>query len=323
MGVISYFTGCRGATGFGSGATAEKVAKGISLESKVVIVTATGATSGIGFETARVLAKHGAHVVIPARKLQNAEAAKSKIQREFPNARVTVLELDLSSLKSVRKFVDDFKALNLPLHILINNAGMTANNFQLSPDGLELDFATNHMGPFLLTELLLDKMIQTASQTGVQGRIVMVASEGHRYVPKGGIEFDKLNDKNSFQWITSYGRSKLANILHTRELASRLKDKGANVTVNSLHPGTIKTNLGRDFNQTSAKLLLFLASPLCKSIPQGAATTMLLAVHPCMEGVSGKYYLDCNEADCTPHAKDMKLAAELWTFSEEFIKSHP
>ncbi|XP_024516233.1 short-chain dehydrogenase TIC 32, chloroplastic [Selaginella moellendorffii] len=320
VGFFSYFTGKRGPSGFGSSSTAEDVAQGISLHSQVAIIT--GSTSGIGFETARVLAKHGAHVVVPARKVKDSEGVRSRILKEFPDATVSVGELDLSSLASVRKFVSEFKALELPLNMIINNAGISSGKFVLSPEGLELDFATNHMGHFLLVELLLDDVIKTSSETGIEGRIVIVSSEAHKFAPKQ-IVYEKLNDKDSFSWTGAYGRSKLANIWHAKELARRLQERNVNVTANALHPGAIDTNLGRDFNKILVSTVFFLGKPFLKTVPQGAATTVYAAIHPSMRGVTGKYLCDCNEAECSATANDMKMAAELWEFSEKFVASHP
>ncbi|XP_024542096.1 short-chain dehydrogenase TIC 32, chloroplastic [Selaginella moellendorffii] len=320
MDFLRYLFGCKGQSGYGSSTTAEQVADGISLSSYTAIVT--GATSGIGVETARVLAKQGACVVIPVRKLQSGEEVRCKILQEFPDANVAILELDLSSLKSVRKFVANFKALKLPLNILINNAGIAAGKFVLSEDGLELDFATNYMGHFLLVELLIEDMIKTARESGKEGRIVIVSSEAHRFTPTGGIALDKINDKKSFWYATSYGQSKLANLLHCKELSKRLQEMGdVNVTVNALHPGSISTGIGRDFNALFTRTIFALGSPFLKNVSQGAATTVYAAVHPSLKGISGKYLMDCNEADCHANAKDMKLANKLWAFSMTFLSS--
>jgi NAD(P)-dependent dehydrogenase (short-subunit alcohol dehydrogenase family) len=154
----------------------------------------TGATSGVGKETARVLAKRGAHVIMAVRNTKAGEETKLKFLEEDPSATLDVMQLDLGSLASVRKFAGDFRAQNLPLNILINNAGAVLPDFELSEDGMEKTFATNHIGPFLLTNLLLDTMKKTAKDTGEEGRIVMVASHAHALASKG-IPYDSLNDK--------------------------------------------------------------------------------------------------------------------------------
>jgi retinol dehydrogenase-12 len=174
-----YLLGSPGASGFGSKSTAEEVLTACpDLGSLTAIIT--GATSGIGAETARVLAKRGARVVIPARNVKAAEEMRARIRGEFPGADVLVLHLDLSSLASVRAFARRFLALGLPLHLLINNAGKFSHGqLALSEDGVEMTFATNYLGHFLLTELLLGRMAETAAETGVQGRIVNVSSSVH------------------------------------------------------------------------------------------------------------------------------------------------
>ncbi|KAK4755315.1 hypothetical protein SAY87_009072 [Trapa incisa] len=251
-GIFLLVTGCRGPSGFGSASTAEEVTEGIDASGLTVIVT--GGASGLGLETARVLALRGAHVIIAARNLRAAEDAKNSILEQCRTANVDVLKLDLCSIQSVRSFVESFKALDLPLNILINNAGVMFCPFQLSEDGIEAQFATNHIGHFLLTELLLDKMKYTARVTGIEGRIVNLSSLAHAHTYKNGIEFDKINDQRSYEDKKAYGQSKLANILHANELSRRLKEEGANITVNSVHPGLIMTDLMRHSVTLMSKL---------------------------------------------------------------------
>ncbi|KAF5799358.1 putative very-long-chain 3-oxoacyl-CoA reductase [Helianthus annuus] len=203
-----------------------------------------GGASGIGLETTRVLTMRGAHVIIAARNIKAANEAKQAILKNNENAKIDVLELDLSSLNSVNAFVHTFKALNLPLNILINNAGVMFCPYQLSQDGIEMHFATNYLGHFHLTNLLLDKMKETATTTGIEGRIVILSSLAHAYTYEQGIRFEKINDKDSYS-KKAYGQSKLANILHANELTRRLKEEGVNITVNSVNPGFIMTDLMR------------------------------------------------------------------------------
>lgn len=313
--LIDYLTGALGRSGFGSKSTAEDVTSGLSLSHLTAIVT--GATSGIGAESARVLAKQGARIVIPARNLQAAEELKDSIEKETPGARIIILRMDLSSLSSVRSFVLQFLSLELPLNILINNAGVYCKSFRTSDDGLEMCFATNHLGHFVLTNLLLDKMVESAKESGMEGRIVNVASCLHTWVGNGGIEFEKLNDKQSFVESINYARSKLANILHAKELARRLKEAGAYVTANSLHPGIVRTNIIRDRGGIVTDAILSVASIFMKTIPQGAATICYVATHPNVKGVSGKYFVDCNQAECSECTKNKQQACELWHYSEQ------
>ncbi|XP_074588154.1 short-chain dehydrogenase TIC 32, chloroplastic-like [Curcuma longa] len=317
MGYFREATGIRGPSGFSSRTTAEQVTDGIDASGRTVIIT--GGSSGIGAETARVMALRGAHVVIGARNLEAADAVKQNILQNTPSAKIDIIELELSSQKSVRAFADKFLAMNLPLHILINNAGVMNCPFSLSEDGIELQFATNHIGHFLLTNLLLDKIKSTAEETGIEGRIVILSSGSHMLTYREGIRFDKINDKKAYNSHSAYGQSKLANILHAKELAKHLKEEGVNVTANAVHPGQIKTNLMRHsvLFVTTMRIIFFI---LWKNIPQGAATSCYVALHPSAKGVSGEYFADCNIDRTTAHGRDEGLAKKLWEFSETLIK---
>ncbi|KAJ7972528.1 Short-chain dehydrogenase TIC 32, chloroplastic [Quillaja saponaria] len=318
MGIISLITGKPGPSGFGSASTAEQVTEGIDASNLTAIVT--GGASGIGLETARVLALRKAHVIIAARNLEAANEAKHLILKDNVTARVNVLKLNLCSIRSIRAFVDNFNALNLPLNILINNAGVMFCPYKLSEDGIEMQFATNHLGHFLLTNLLLDKMKNTARATGIEGRIVNLSSIAHLHTYEDGIQFDKINDEIGYSDKKAYGQSKLANILHANELSRRLQEEGVNITANSVHPGFIMTPLMRH----SALLMKFLKMFtffMWKDIPQGAATTCYVALHPSLKGVYGKYYLDGNEFEPSQFARDEMLARKLWDFSNKLVNS--
>ncbi|XP_027175064.1 short-chain dehydrogenase TIC 32, chloroplastic [Coffea eugenioides] len=311
-------TGIPGPSGFGSASTAEQVTQGIDASNLTAIVT--GGASGIGFETARVLALRKAHVVIAARNVEAANEARQNIVKENGTARVDVLKLDLCSIKSIKAFADDFYALGLPLNILINNAGVMFCPYQLSQDGIEMQFATNHLGHFYLTNLLLDKMKHTANSTGIEGRIVNLSSVAHVHTYRGGIRFDRINDKDSYSDKKAYGQSKLANILHANELSRRLQEEGANITVNSVHPGLIMTNLMRH-SALLMRVLQAFTFILWKNVPQGAATTGYVALHPSLQGVTGKYFLDCNEFPPSKLARDKALAKRLWDFSDKLVNA--
>uniref|UniRef100_A0A8R7U3Z2 WW domain-containing oxidoreductase n=2 Tax=Triticum urartu TaxID=4572 RepID=A0A8R7U3Z2_TRIUA len=306
----------KGASGFSWASTADQVTAGVSAAGLTAIVT--GASSGIGAETARVLAARGAHVVMAVRNLAAAEAVRQDVLAESPAGSVEVMELDLSSLDSVRKFAADFAARGLPLNILINNAGVMATPFSLSKDGIEMQFATNHVGHFLLTNLLLETMKKTSRESSVEGRIVNVSSEAHRFAYKEGIRFAKLNDKEEYSTIAAYGQSKLANILHANELARRFKEEGVNMTANSLHPGVIITNLLRHHSildvvhRTLGKLVL-------KNAKQGAATQCYMALHPGAKGVSGRYWSDSNMYEPSEKAKDAELGKKLWDYTLDLV----
>lgn len=318
MDLIHLITGIPGPSGFGSASTAEEVTNGINAENLTVIVT--GGASGIGLETARVLALRGAQVIIPARNLDAANKAKQQILKENANANIHVLKLDLCSVKSIAAFADDFHSLNLPLNILINNAGVMFCPYQLSEDGVEMQFATNHLGHFYLTNLLLDKMKNTARESGIEGRIVNLSSIAHTHTYSEGIRLEKFNDQKGYNDKKAYGQSKLANILHANELSQRLQAEGVNITVNSVHPGIIMTNLMRHslFLMYIVKVFTYL---FWKNVPQGAATTCYAALHPKLKGVTGKYFSDCNEFKPSKLATNGNLGKKLWDFSTKLVNS--
>ncbi|XP_022737879.1 short-chain dehydrogenase TIC 32, chloroplastic-like [Durio zibethinus] len=319
---VKYLIGSTGASGFGSKSTAEQVTETCpDLGSITAIVT--GATSGIGAETARVLAKRGARLVLPARNLKAAEDAKAMILSEFPDSEIIAMALDLSSLISVRNFVSEFESLDLPLNLLINNAGKFAHEHAISEDGIEMTFATNYLGHFLLTKLLLNKMIKTAKQKGVQGRIVNVSSSIHCWFSGDmiGCLGQISRSKSQYDATRAYALSKLANVLHTKELAQRLKQV-SNVTVNCVHPGIVRTRLTREREGLITDLAFLLASKLLKTIPQAAATTCYVATHPRLVNISGKYFADCNEAWTSKLGSNSNEAARLWAASEIMVSRH-
>ncbi|KAH9720374.1 NAD(P)-binding Rossmann-fold superfamily protein [Citrus sinensis] len=254
------------------------------------------ATSGIGAETARVLAKRGVRVVIPARDLKRAAEVKEGIQRESPNAEVLLFEIDLSSLVSVQRFCHQFLALGLPLNILINNAGVYSKNLEFSEDKIEMTFATNYLGHYLLTEMVLEKMIETAAETGVQGRIINLSSVIHSWVKRDDFCFTRLLNPKNYNGTCAYAQSKLATIMHAKEMSRQLKARNARVTINVVHPGIVKTGIIR-----------------------GASTTCYAALSPQIEGVSGKYFADCNESNCSALANDESEAKKLWKQTRALI----
>ncbi|KAL3619519.1 hypothetical protein CASFOL_037089 [Castilleja foliolosa] len=317
---VKYLLGTAGASGFGSKSTAEQVTD-VCLDLRRITAVITGATSGIGAETARVMAKRGARLVLPARSLKAAEETKACILSEFPDSEIVVMWLDLSSLDSVRRFVAEFESLNLPLNLLINNAGKFSYDHAISEDGVEMTFATNYLGHFLLTKLLLKKMIETAKTSGIQGRIVNVSSSIHSWFSGDMIHYLGLITKNKREYdgTRAYALSKLANVLHTKELARRLREMEANVTVNCVHPGIVRTRLTRDREGLITDLVFLLASKLLKTIPQAAATTCYVGTNPRLANESGKYFSDCNEASTSKLGCSLAEAAKLWAASEIMV----
>ncbi|MQM16806.1 hypothetical protein Taro_049767 [Colocasia esculenta] len=248
MGLLwSWFGLGTGPSGFSSSSTAEQVTDGIDATHLTAIVT--GATSGIGKETARVLALRGATVILPARTLEAGDKVKESLLEANPAAKIDVMEMDLSSLASVESFAGAFLSSDRPLNILINNAGVMCCPFQLSRDGLELQFATNHLGHFLLTNLLLEKMKATAKETGVEGRIVVISSDAHRRADDSWLDLNTINNESKYWALRAYWRSKLSNILHANELSRRLKG-AATTCYLALHPG-VKDVSGRFFTDSN------------------------------------------------------------------------
>ncbi|XP_014285499.1 retinol dehydrogenase 11 [Halyomorpha halys] len=281
------------------------------LDGKVVIVT--GSNTGIGRYTALDLARRGAEVIMACRDLEKAEAAAGGIRKRVPEANLKVMRLDLSSLESVRSFCKDFLASYDNLHLLINNAGVMLSPWKLSEDGFEIHFATNHLGHFLLTMLLLPTICKSAPS-----RIINVSSMVHRIC--ASMSYEDLNNEKLYSPTGAYARSKVANVLFTKELARRLK--GTEVTAVSLHPGVVNTEIPRHLNDLYFPGAYWLYSKmgwwLMKSPKQGAQTTLYCALEDCVE--SGLYYDDCAVLESSPMSNDPNVAKELWDKSLEWVK---
>jgi NAD(P)-dependent dehydrogenase (short-subunit alcohol dehydrogenase family) len=244
----------------------------------------TGANTGIGFESARVLAEHGAQVVLACRELDKATAAAARIAAAFPAAEVAVVQVDLASLGSVRRAATDLVAGYERIDLLINNAGVMEPPYERTPGGFELTFATNHLGHFALTGLLLDRLLQSPGS-----RIVTVSSEGHA---RGMIDFDDLQSEQAYRPAEAYYQSKLANLLFTYELDRRLLAAGAQTTALACHPGIVFTNLYRTRSSLERALLSprlrLLNSRLVQSVEMGALPTLRAATDPAAKG--GEFY---------------------------------
>ncbi len=272
-----------------------------SMKGRVCLIT--GASSGIGRETARALARMGATVVMTGRSVERGEAAMGQILRETPGAAVDFIPADFSSLEAVRSLVAGFAAKHSTLHVLINNAGTITAKRQLSADGYEMQFAVNHLAHFLLTSLLLDTVKASAP-----ARIVNTSSGLHR---RGGIDFEDLQAERRYGFIRAYARSKLANVLFTYEFARRLT--GSGVTANCFSPGMTRTDLGRDLSGVSG----FFFRHMGKPAEEGALTAVYLASSPEVEGVTGKYFSDSKEAKSSDASHDSATARRLWETSEK------
>jgi NAD(P)-dependent dehydrogenase (short-subunit alcohol dehydrogenase family) len=288
-------------SGFDAGATAEQVTAGVDLTGKLAVVT--GCTSGIGFETMRVLAKRGAHVVGTSRSRTRAEEACRKvIGSTIP------VQLDLGDFDSVARCADDIHTLRSPVDMLINNAGYLAggNERQLI-NGVEKHFVINHLGHFILTNRLMDRLY-----ISTQGRIVNVASRAaYRRAPDDGIRFDDLAMSNEYSDLLAYGQSKLANVLFSLQLAELLR--GTRITSNALHPGVINTDIDRNLNPVMRFGFGLLVSLSGKSIEEGAATTCYVATSNKLGNISGRYFEDCDAVtiENMGHMQDMAMAERL------------
>jgi len=279
------------------------------LSGKTAIVT--GANSGIGYETARVLAHKGATVILACRNQQKGEAALRQIGQDHPGAKAELMQLDLSNLASVRHFTDEFASHYDRLDLLINNAGIMRTPFGKTADGFELQFGTNHLGHFALTGLLLDIIIRTP-----QARVVTVSSGGERF---GKIDFDNLNAEQSYDAGDAYSQSKLANLLFTYELQRRFEDGAVYTLAAAAHPGWTVTNL-----QVHWRMLQIL-NPLIGQQPViGALPTLFAATAPDVDG--GDYYGPDGwlalrghpiKVKSSERSYDLAVAAKLWAFSEE------
>ncbi len=277
----------------------------MSMEGKICIVT--GANSGIGKATAIGLANLSATVVMLCRSKETGEEAKKEIIELTGNNNVDLILCDLSSQKEIRNFVAEFQKKYKNLHVLINNAGVMKKQGAISIDGYEMNFAVNHLAPFLLTNLLLEILKLSAPS-----RIINVSSAAHRMAK---LNFDDLQSKNKKMRLMSiYGNSKLALMLVSYELSRRLE--GTGVTVNTVHPGMIDTNLGRDMSKFSQKF----GKGLFKKPEVGAETSIYLASSPEVEGITGKYYTKKEQKQSSKECYDEENAKKLWKITEEMTR---
>ncbi|KAG5834173.1 hypothetical protein ANANG_G00258640 [Anguilla anguilla] len=278
----------------------------VELKGKTAIVT--GANTGIGKFVALDFARRGARVILACRSEARGSAAVREIRRRSGNQDVHVRLVDTSSLASVRAFAEGILREEKQLHILVNNAGASGLRRAITPDGLEVSFATNHLGPFLLTSLLLDLMKSSAP-----ARIVNVSSVNHW---KGVVDFSHFHGDNlTYTMDSIYNHTKLHNILCTNELARRLQ--GTGVTANSLHPGVVMTEVMRNYNWLIRLIFNLVGIFFFKSAEEGAVTTIYCAVSEEVEGISGKYFdSDCSLVLPAPLARDSALATKDFEICE-------
>ncbi|MGB0387481.1 MAG: SDR family oxidoreductase [Ardenticatenaceae bacterium] len=274
------------------------------MKDKICMVT--GGTSGIGEVTARVLAEKGASVIVVGRNPEKGAATISRIRQASGNPSVEFMRVDFSVQGQIREFAQAFQARYSRLDVLVNNAGAVFRKREVSADGLEMTFAVNHLGYFLLTNLLLDTLKASAP-----ARIVNVSSGAHE---GGKMNWDDLQLQNGYNIWAAYSQSKLANVLFTYELAKRLE--GTGVTVNALHPGFVSTNLGAN-NGWIARLLMPLIMRFGISTEKGAQTSIYLASSPEVEGVTGQYFAKQKPKPTSDASHEAGAAARLWQISEQ------
>ena len=300
---------------------------GFEIEGAVVLIT--GGNTGIGKATAIALARKGARVVFTSRDEARGKVALDEIRKASGRADVEVLGLDLASLASVRRCAAEFTERFDRLDVLVNNAGvaLTRGLRQVTHDGLEMQFGVNHVGHFVLTNALLPLIRQSAP-----ARIVNLSSAGYLMAPEG-LRFDDLQSEKEYKGFPCYGHSKLANIAFTIELARRLE--GERIAVNAVHPGYVGTELGHLRPEDKARFVRSEQKPAKKagagggpdlsalgeplSPEEGAATSILVASSSEVEGITGRYFADCEITELTPVAADPEAAARLWDETEKLL----
>jgi NAD(P)-dependent dehydrogenase (short-subunit alcohol dehydrogenase family) len=302
--------------------TAHEVVEGVDLSGKTCVIT--GASAGLGRESARAISSTGAHVVMAARNADALAEAEASVHADVPNATTSTVILDLTSLASVRRAADAIQEITPAIHVLMNNAGVMFTPFGRTPDGFETHFGTNHLGHFELTRLLTPQLIAAGG-----ARIVILSSDGHRM---SDVDLDDLNwERREYDKFAAYGASKTANVLHMVELDRRLRNDG--VRAYSVHPGVVATSLARYMTRDDFTALTQFepSDPLQEKIDvrrdftmpeQGAATQVWAAVSPMLADVGSVYLSDCEiRYDVAPYAIDQDRALALWELSERLCSS--
>ena len=268
----------------------------------------TGATNGIGKSAARDLAKMGAEVIIAGRNEKKTRRVLDELKAASGSDRLDMLIADLSSIEQIRRAANEFRGRYERLDVLLNNAGAIFPKYRESADGLEMTFALNHISYFLLTHLLLDNLKQTAQRQG-EARIINVSSSAHR-----GAQFNGPDEASAYSSTRSYGKSKLANVLFTYDLARRLE--GTGVTVNAVHPGLVDTGFGSEFKGFLGWLIRALQMTIARSPEKGAETLVYLASSPEVRGVDAKYWKDKKQVESSKASFDVAQQRRLWELSE-------
>ena len=294
---------------FNKKSTGEEVTEGLDLSGKNVVIT--GVNSGLGYETMRVLAMRGAHIIGLARNMDKAKKACASVE-----GKTTPVACELTDFNSVVACTEIIKGLNQPIDVLICNAGIMELPELEQVYGIEKQFVVNYLGHFILTNRLLDQV-----KAANQGRIVMLSSGRYKSAPPEGIQFDNLSGEKGYDPLTAYGQSKLAIALFSQELSRRLEVTA--VTSNAVHPGIIMTNLGRYLPTWKIKLSKLIGWTFMRSVEQGVASTCYVATNPELAKVSGQMFFNCSpiipEGN---HMSDSTLAAKLWDVSVELTKDY-
>ena len=302
---------------FNRRSSAEQVTEGIDLNGKTVLIT--GVNSGLGFESMRVLAMRGAHIIAAARSLAKAEQACAEVKALVQGATMTPVACELSEPESVLACARAVQEKFTRIDVLMANAGiMSPASLQIAngyAQSLEMQFAANHLGHFLLINHLLPQL-----KNAQQGRIVLLSSMGHVQTPKAGIDFTNLDGSQGYNPWQSYGQSKLANILCAKSLGQRLSD--TKITANAVHPGVIKTNLSRYSAGPLFNVIQFFANFFQRTVAQGAATQCYVATHPSLSETSGAYFADSDIAVPSKQAQDSELAQQLWNESLLLVEGY-
>jgi len=294
---------------FNKESTGEEVTQGLDLSGKTVLIT--GANSGLGYETMRVLAMRGAHIIAIARNMEKAQKACASIE-----GKTTPVACELTDFNSVVACTETIKGLKKPIDVLICNAGIMELPELEQVYGIEKQFVVNYLGHFILTNRLLDQV-----KAADQGRVVVLSSGRYKAAPPEGIQFNNLSGEQGYDPLMAYGQSKLAIALFSQELSRRLE--GTSVTSNSVLPGVIMTNLGRHLPTWKIMLSKLIGWTFMRSVEQGVATTCYVATNPELAKVSGQMFFNCSPI--TPegnHMSDRALATKLWNVSVELTKDY-
>ena len=279
------------------------------VKNKNILIT--GATSGIGRESALALAKMGANITFIARNKLKAENLLTDINK-ISNGQNSFIIADLSSQKDIKSASEKYIDKNISLDVLLNNAGLINFKRNETIDGFEETFAINHLAYFSLTNLLLDKIKESNS-----ARIVNVSSAAHQFVKR--MNFDDIHSKKSYKPFQVYGYTKLANILFTKKLSSMLENK--KITVNCLHPGVVGTSFGQNNSNNLNKVLSFIAKPFMRTSEKGAETSIYLCSSPDVSDISGQYFYNCKVTKTSKWAQSKEDADKLWDLSEKMTRS--